>query len=62
VLLGVFYFWNFSLPEIKIAKFSITPLINIALKSILITGVYMYLVLKLKISNEIHNLLKKYYK
>jgi hypothetical protein len=62
VLLGVFYFWNFSFPEIKIAKFSITPLINIALKSILITGVYMYLVLKLKISNEIHNLLKKHYK
>ncbi|MDB4198977.1 oligosaccharide flippase family protein [Polaribacter sp.] len=61
-LLGVFYFWNFSLPEIKIAKISITPLINIVLKSILITGVYMYLVLKLKISNEIHNLLKKYYK
>jgi O-antigen/teichoic acid export membrane protein len=62
VLFGAFYFWNFSIPEIEVLEFSITPLINIALKSILITGIYIYLVLKLKISNEIGLLLKKYYK
>jgi O-antigen/teichoic acid export membrane protein len=62
VLFAAFYFWNFSLPKLDILGFSITPLINIALKSILITVIYIYLILKLKISNEIGLLLKKYYK
>jgi hypothetical protein len=62
VLFGTFYFWDFSLPEIEVLEFSITPLINIALKSILITGIYILLVLKLNISNEIGLLVKKYYK
>jgi O-antigen/teichoic acid export membrane protein len=62
VLFGAFYFWDFSLLEIEVLGFSITPLINIVLKSILITGIYIFLVLKLKISNEIGLLIKKYYK
>jgi hypothetical protein len=62
VLFGTFYFWDFSLPEIEVLEFSVTPLINIALKSILITGIYILLVLKLNISNEIGLLVKKYYK
>ena len=62
VLFGAFYFWDFSVPEVEILEFKITPLINIALKSILITVTYVYIVLKLKISNEIGQLLKKYYK
>ena len=61
VLFSAFYFWDFSLPEIEVFKFNITPIINIALKSILITVVYIYLVLKLNISNEIDLVIKKYY-
>jgi hypothetical protein len=62
VLFGVFYFWNFSIPHFEILGFTITPLINIALKSILISVIYIYLILKFEISNEIGLLLKKYYK
>ncbi len=62
VLFSAFYFWDFSSPEIEILEFSITPLINIALKSVLITVIYLYLILKWKISNEIDLLVKKYYK
>ena len=59
---SLFYFWNFPIPEIEIADFSITPIINIALKSILITITYVFLILKLNISNEFDALLQKFYK
>lgn len=49
VLFGVFSFWNFNFH----------PLINIALKGILIVGVYLFLILQLNISNEISSVLKK---
>ncbi|WP_299012354.1 oligosaccharide flippase family protein [uncultured Polaribacter sp.] len=62
ILFGTFYFWNFSIPNIKIFNFTITPIFNIALKSILITIAYVYLVLKFKISHEIDVLLQKFYK
>ena len=58
---SMFYFWNFSLPEIKVAHFSIAPIVNIVLKSILITIVYVFLIVKLKISNEFDDLLQKFY-
>ena len=57
-----FYFWNFSLPELIIFNFNSTPIFNIILKSILISAVYIFLVLKLKISNEIDLILKRFYK
>ena len=47
-----FYFWDFPFH----------PLINIALKSILITIVYVFTMKKLKISDEINALLFKYIK
>lgn len=62
VLFSCFYFWDFSFGEIKILDFNITPIISIALKSILITVLYIFLVLKLNISNEFDSILKKYYK
>ena len=62
VLFAAFYFWNFSLPQFEILGFTVTPLINIALKSILISVIYIYLILKFEISNEIGLLVKKYYK
>ena len=62
ILFAVFYFWDFSLPKIKIVNFSITPIINIFLKSILILITYLFLILRLKISNEFDTLLQKFYK
>jgi O-antigen/teichoic acid export membrane protein len=62
ILFFGFYFWDFNLPSIEIAKFSITPILNIVLKSSIILVLYVYLVLKLKISNEFDVLLKRFYK
>jgi len=62
VVFTSFYFWNFSLPELMVFNFNSTPIFNIVLKSILISVIYVYLVLKLKISNEIHLILKRFYK
>ena len=57
-----FNFWDFPIADIYLWKFPIHPIINIALKSILITVLYIYLIFKLNISNEFDNLLKKFYK
>ncbi|MGY0406917.1 MAG: lipopolysaccharide biosynthesis protein [Polaribacter sp.] len=62
ILLGTFYFWDFSVPKITILDFSISPIINIAIKSILITILYIFLIFKLRISNEFASLLKIFYK
>jgi hypothetical protein len=61
-LFSVFYFWNFTISNIILLNFDFSPIINIALKSILILVVYILLVLKLKVSNEFDALLKKYYR
>lgn len=60
VMFFSFYFWNFRTPAFYINKFPIHPIINILFKSILIIVVYVFLVLKLSISNEINNLVKKF--
>lgn len=62
LLFSAFYFWDFSIGEIVILDFTVSPIINIALKSILITLLYVFLVIKLKISNEFDALLNKFYK
>ncbi len=54
-----FYFWNFNIPEIKIFNLSIHPMINILLKSVLITGIYGYAIIKLKVSSQINNLITR---
>ncbi|MEQ6123336.1 lipopolysaccharide biosynthesis protein [Pseudotenacibaculum sp. MALMAid0570] len=51
-LFGAFYFWNFNFH----------PLINIALKSILITIVYLVISIRLKISPEINRLVSRFIK
>ena len=48
----LFYFWEFPLH----------PILNIALKSILITALYGFVVFKFKFSDDISELLKKYLK
>ena len=57
-----FYFWDFPVPAIKVLEFDISPIISIALKSILVSAVYLFLIVKLKISVQINDLFKKYIK
>lgn len=58
----LFYFWDFSTPELKIANYSISPILNILLKSVLITIVYIFLIFKFNISKEFDKLLQRFYK
>ena len=62
ILFFSFYFWNFSLPSIEISNRDISPIFNIALKSILIAVLFLFLVIKLSISEQINGLFKKYVK
>ena len=57
-----FYFWDFSVSELYISKFPLHPIINIMLKSVVIFSVYMFVVVKLSISEQINNLIKRYVK
>ena len=59
-LFGAFYFWDFTISSIEIFNFSIAPILNIILKSILIIVAYLFLVLKFNISSEIGNLIKRF--
>mgnify|MGYP000277116669 CR=1 FL=1 len=60
VLYLAFNFWNFPFDNIYLWNFPIHPIINIALKSILIAVIYLFLIIKLNISNEVNSLFKKY--
>ncbi|MDX6747852.1 oligosaccharide flippase family protein [Polaribacter sp. PL03] len=62
VLYLAFNFWDFPIKNVYILDLPIHPILNIILKSILIAVVYILLILKLNISTELDNLLKKYYK
>ena len=55
-----FNFWDFNIPEIYIFKFPIHPIINIALKSIIIGLLYLYIIIKFNISNDITRLYKRF--
>jgi len=57
-----FNFWDFSVPEFNLFNFPIHPIVNIILKSILIIAVYVFVVVKLSISEQINNLVKRYIK
>jgi len=58
----LFNFWDFPVDHIYVFKFPIHPIINIVLKSILITVLYLFLIIKLKISDDINTLFKRFYK
>jgi hypothetical protein len=62
VLYLSFNFWDFSVANLYLWEFPVHPIINMVLKSILIGVIYVFLILKLKISPEFDSLLKKYYK
>lgn len=50
IMVGIFYFWEFPFH----------PLLNIALKSLLITLVYVVIIYKLKVSDDISMMIRKY--
>ena len=58
----LFNFWDFPFYDIYIWKIPVHQMINILLKSILITIMYLYLVMKFTISDEITKLSKRFYK
>ncbi|MFC4269834.1 lipopolysaccharide biosynthesis protein [Polaribacter marinivivus] len=57
-----FNFWDFPITDVYFFKIPIHPAINIALKSLLIIPIYLFLVIKLNISPEIKNLTQRFYK
>ncbi|CAM1357864.1 Membrane protein involved in the export of O-antigen and teichoic acid [Tenacibaculum sediminilitoris] len=57
-----FNFWNFAIPEFYFLKFPVHPIVNITLKSVIIVVVYMFVVVKLSISEQINNLVRRYIK
>ncbi|WBX72147.1 lipopolysaccharide biosynthesis protein [Tenacibaculum retecalamus] len=62
VLFFGFYYWNFSIPQFSIKSTPIDPIINIILKSILIVVVYVFVVIKLAVSEQMNNLVGRYIK
>jgi len=62
VLYLSFNFWEFPVANVYLWDFPMHPIINMILKSVLIVVIYVFLILKLHISPEFDNLLKKYYK
>ncbi|WP_028887771.1 lipopolysaccharide biosynthesis protein [Tenacibaculum ovolyticum] len=56
------YFWNFSVPEFSIRSFRIDPIVNIILKSLIIIPVYLFVVFKLTISDQINSLVNRFIK
>lgn len=57
-----FNFWDFPIADVYFFKLPIHPAINIALKSLLIIPIYLFLVIKLNISPEIKKLTQRFYK
>jgi hypothetical protein len=57
-----FNFWDFNVPEVYLFKFPIHPIINIALKSIIIALLYFYIIIKFNISNDITRLYNRFTK
>ncbi|WNW01965.1 lipopolysaccharide biosynthesis protein [Tenacibaculum sp. HL-MS23] len=62
VLFFGFYYWNFSIPQFSIKNTPIDPIINIILKSVLIVVVYVVVVIKLTVSEQMNNLANRYIK
>ena len=50
VMVGIFYFWEFPF----------YPLVNIALKSTLITVMYVFIIFKMKVSDDLSAMIRKY--
>ena len=57
-----FYFWNLSIPSITLFDLPVAPIISIILKSILLTIIYLFLVVKLNISEQLTGIVNRYLK
>lgn len=57
-----FYFWNFPIPTINLFGISISPIIDIILKSILLISIYLFLVIKLNISDQLSGIVERFTK
>lgn len=62
LLFSTFYFWNFSFPKIEVYNFDISPAFNLAAKAIIIAIVYLFVTIKLSISYQVNDLVKRYIK
>ncbi len=65
IILGIyllFNFWDFPFDNLYLLKIPLHQTLNIFLKSILMTLLYLYLVIKFEISGEIVRLSKRFYK
>ncbi len=66
VLFFVFYFWDFSIPEIHLSIYSkklpLHPIFNIILKTLLIVPVYLFLMVKFQVSDQINALVNRFVK
>jgi O-antigen/teichoic acid export membrane protein len=62
ILYLLFNFWDFSISDVYIYKLPIHPIINIILKSVLITVLYVFLILKLNISTEMTKIFSRFYR
>jgi O-antigen/teichoic acid export membrane protein len=60
VLYLLFNFWDFPISNVYLFEIPMHPIINIILKSILITVVYSFLIIKLNISTEITKLFNRF--
>ena len=57
-----FNFWDFPLDNIYVLNFPIHAVLNIALKSLIIAILYIYLIIKLDVSSEVSGLFRRFYK
>ncbi|MGG8497795.1 lipopolysaccharide biosynthesis protein [Tenacibaculum sp. TC6] len=55
-----FNYWDFNVGNVELFNFSVSPIINIILKSSIITLLYIYIVYKMKISDQINNLMARF--
>lgn len=58
----LFNFWDFPFDELYLWKIPLHQAINIVLKSIVIIAIYLFLVFKLNISDEITRIFNRFYK
>lgn len=59
MLFFCFNFWNFNIPEFKLFNYPLHPLVNILFKSMLIMLIYGVVIIKLRVSTQLNDLVKR---
>ncbi|SNR15214.1 lipopolysaccharide biosynthesis protein [Tenacibaculum jejuense] len=60
VFFATFYFWHLSIPEFFLGKIPVHIILNILIKSLVITVFYLIVVVKLKISPQFNALISRF--